>query len=127
MKRLLLTPLLLTLLLASCSTKKKYNSFREAVDACKKWADKGEFYIIKTKAKTLEEFGKRRIYSSLKYEVPFRSCEEEMQTKQVLGIEIINRNAKEVYNTDSHMSRKWGIYGKGFSDDKKEVKKNFYF
>ena len=38
MKRLLLAPLLLTLLVASCSTKKKYNSLYEAKSACEKWA-----------------------------------------------------------------------------------------
>ena len=127
MKRLLLTPLLLTLLLASCSYKKKFNSFREASDACKEWAEKGDFYIVKTAFKTLEEYGKTKVYRSLRYEVPLRSCEEEMQTKQVLGIEIINRNAKEVYTTDTYMTEKMGIYGKGFKNDKKEVKKNFYF
>ena len=46
-----------------------------------------------------------------------------MQTKQVLGIEIINRNAKEVYSTDSHMTEKWGIYGKGFSNEKRSKEK----
>ena len=64
MKRLILAPLLLTLLVASCSTKKKYNSFREA---------------------------------------------------------------KKIYKTPSHMYKDWGIYGKGFRDDKDEVKKNFYY
>ena len=44
MKRLLFAPLLLTLLVASCSTKKKYNSYREAKDACQEWADKGGYY-----------------------------------------------------------------------------------
>ena len=132
MKRLLLlSPLLLSLLLASCSTKKKYNSFREAVDACKEWADKGEFYIVKSTEKTVSTYvGKNRYsetFPSLKYEVPLRSCEEEMQTKQVLGLEIINRKAKAIYNSLSYTSRTFPSYGRGLIDDKTEVKKNFYF
>ena len=50
-----------------------------------------------------------------------------MQTKQILGLEIINMKAKAIYDTPSHMRRDWGMFGKGFSEDKKEVKKNFYF
>ena len=127
MKRLLLSPLLLTQLVASCSTNKKYNSIYEAKAACQKWEDKGDFYIIKTEAKTLEEYGERKIYPSLKYEVPFRSCEEEIQTKQILGIEIVNREAKAIYNTSDHMRKSWRMYGEGFAEDEKEVKKNFYY
>ena len=44
MKSLLLAPLLLTLLVAFCSTKKRYNSFREVNNACQEWADKGGYY-----------------------------------------------------------------------------------
>ena len=132
MKRLLLLfPLFLSLLLASCSTKKKYNSFREAVDACKEWADKGEFYIVKTTEATVSTYdGYSETFPSVKYEVPLRSCEEEMQTKQVLGLEIVNRKAKAIYVSSSYTSRSFGRsggYGKGLYDDKTEVKKNFYF
>ena len=127
MKRLLLAPLLLTLLVASCSTKKKYNSLYEANAACQKWADKGDFFIVKTAAKKVEKYGETNFYPSLEYEVPFRSCKQEKQTKQILGIEIVNREAKKIYTTSSHMGKDWGIYGKGFSNDKEEVKKNFYY
>ena len=47
MKRLLFAPLLITLLVASCSTKKKYNSYREANDACKKLTlEGGNYYKV---------------------------------------------------------------------------------
>ena len=59
--------------------------------------------------------------------MPLRSCEEEMQTKQFLGLEIVNRKSKAIYVTPSHMRKSWGMYGKGFAEDKKEVKKNFYY
>ena len=52
MKPLLLAPLLLTLLVASCSTKKKYNSYRQANDACKEWASKDGYYIQRYPAYT---------------------------------------------------------------------------
>ena len=50
-----------------------------------------------------------------------------MQTKQILGLEIVNRKAKAIYDAPYHMRRSWVMYEKGFSEDKKEVKKNFYF
>ena len=47
MKRLLFAPLLISLLVASCSTNKKYNSYREAVTACNEWAAKAGTYDLK--------------------------------------------------------------------------------
>lgn len=85
---------------------KKYNSIYVANAACQKWADKGEFYTIETAAKTLEIYGKKKIlYPSLKYKVPFRSSKQENETKQFVGIEIVNRKAKAVYTTPDHMKK----------------------
>ena len=56
MKRLLFAPLLISLLVASCSTKKKYNSYREANDACKEWADKGGYYTKIFREKTEKKY-----------------------------------------------------------------------
>ena len=128
MKRLLIAPLLITLLLASCSTKKKYNSYREANDACKEWADKGGSYILKTLyGERKNTFGEIVIYPSLEWEVPIRFCQEEKQTKQILGIQIVNRKANVTYQSSQSISRLSMKYGTRLKDDIDEVKKNFYY
>ena len=128
MKRLLLAPLLITLLLASCSTKKKYNSYREANDACKEWADKGGSYILKTLyGERKNTFGEIVIYPSLEWEVPIRFCQEEKQTKQILGIQIVNRKANVTYQSSKSIHRLSMLFGTRLEADIDEVKKNFYY
>ena len=128
MKRLLLAPLLLSLLVASCSTKKKYNSIYEAEAACEKWASKEGSYILKTLyGERKNTFGEVEKFPSLEWEVPIRFCQEEKQTKQILGIEIVNRKANVTYQSSEFTAKSFGRYGKGFSNDKEEVKKNFYY
>ena len=128
MKRLLIAPLLITLLLASCSTKKKYNSYREANDACKEWADKGGSYILKTLyGERKNTFGEIVIYPSLEWEVPIRFCQEEKQTKQILGIQIVNRKANVTYQSSKSIHRLSMLFGTRLEADIDEVKKNFYY
>ena len=127
MKRLLLAPLLLSLLLASCSTKKKYNSHYEAKTACEKWASKEGSYILKTSYGERESFGEVKKFPSLEWEVPIRFCQEEKQTKQILGIQIVNRKANVTYQSSKFVGRSFGLYGSRLKDDIDEVKKNFYY
>ena len=99
MKRLLLVPLLLTLLVASCSSKKKYNSYREANDACKEWADKGGYYIQKysaQKAKKYDSDEELTFFPAQEYKHSLRFCQEEKETKQVLGIQTTNRKNGDI-------------------------------
>ena len=128
MKRLLLAPLLITLLLASCSTKKKYNSYREANDACKEWAGKGGSYILKTLyGERKNTFGEIEKYPSLEWEVPIRFCQEEKQTEQILGIQIVNRKANVTYQSSKSIHRLSMLFGTRLEADIDEVKKNFYY
>ena len=128
MKRLLLAPLLLTLLVASCSTKKKYNSLYEAESACEKWASKEGSYILKTSyGERKNSFGEVSKFPSLEWEVPIRFCQEEKQTKQILGIQIVNRKANVTYQSSEFVARSFGSYGSRLKDDIDEVKKNFYY
>ncbi len=128
MKRFLLAPLLFSLLLASCSTKKKYNSLYEAKAACEKWASKEGSYILKTlygeRKNSLGEIIKD---PSLEWEVPIRFCLEEKQTKQIIGIQIVNRKANVTYQSSEFVARSFGSYGSRLKDDIDEVKKNFYY
>ena len=128
MKRLLLAPLLLSLLVASCSTKKKYNSLYEAEAACEKWASKEGSYILKTSyGERKNTFGEVEKFPSLEWEVPIRFCLEEKQTKQIIGIQIVNRKANVTYQSSEFVARSFGSYGSRLKDDIDEVKKNFYY
>ena len=128
MKRLLLAPLLFSLLLASCSTKKKYNSLYEAKAACEKWASKEGSYILKTLyGERKNTFGEVSKFPSLEWEVPIRFCLEEKQTKQIIGIQIVNRKANVTYQSSKFVGRTFGLYGSRLKDDIDEVKKNFYY
>ena len=128
MKRLILAPVLLALLLASCSTKKKYNSLYEAKAACEKWASKEGSYILKTLyGENKNTFGEIEKYPSLEWEVPIRFCQEEKQTKQILGIQIVNRKANVTYQSSEFVAKSFGSYGSRLKDDIDEVKKNFYY
>ena len=98
MKRLLLAPLLLTLLVASCSTKKNYNSYREAVDACKEWIDKGGTYsLLNPEVSSGEGEYKVVVKTKRTYKIPLRWCEEEMVTNQILGFRIPREIKKDSY------------------------------
>ena len=127
MKRLLLAPLLLTLFIASCSSKKKYNSYRQANDACKEWASKDGYYIQRYPAYTDNGYIGREV----EYKHSLRFCEEEKKTKQVLGIQTTNRKDGEIlYPKDnvpckelisiSSCNFRWG-------NDETRVDKNFYY
>ena len=78
MKRLLLAPLLVTLLLTACS-RNKYNSQIEAKEACDKWEANG---IEIT-------HDKRNLYSGgiSTYDSYNRICTHEESTRQYLGYE----------------------------------------
>ena len=100
MKRLILLPLLLTLLLASCSKSKKYNSYREAIEACRKWSIKGGTYELTnpefTNWSTEPDFP---AYGEEVYLIPLRWCKEEKMTNQILGLRIPDRKKgdKRIY------------------------------
>ena len=132
MKRLLVAPLLLTLLIASCSTKKKFNSYREANDACKEWAKKGGTYEVTNPRKVIPEtnsFGvllPERVLDKEIYKISLRWCENEPATNQVLGLRVsdIKENEKRIY-----IERCDYFCGEINSEDKKnsKVKANFNY
>ena len=133
MKCLLLTPLLLTLLLTSCANKKKYNSYREANDACKEWIKKGGTYQVRNPRKVIPETtdwrGKvvpEKILKEEIYKIALRWCEDEPGTNQVLGLLVSDKkeNEKRVYTKRCEY---W--CGELSSKEKKNSKviKNFYY
>ena len=68
MKKFYFLILILTLL-TSC----KYASYKEALDACEEWEEKGGKYSIKN-------------YQGYKIELEIRDCFKEDITKQILGV-----------------------------------------
>ncbi len=82
MKRLLIFPFLITLLLSSCSSK-KYNSKYEADRACKDWKDKGFSYTYEWIATYVPD----KIYTDSSFS---RRCIYESQTRQYVGKENIS-------------------------------------
>ena len=131
MKRLLFAPLLITLLVASCSTKKKYNSYREANDACKEWADKGGFYIKVFKEQVTGKYfptdKDKQYFPEQKFKVPLRYCNKEIETRQILGIQTTNPKKDQLtYPAEIDVCRyppcniRWG-------NDETRVDKNFYY
>tara|TARA_B100000886_G_scaffold265902_1_gene190252 strand:+ start:204 stop:596 length:393 start_codon:yes stop_codon:yes gene_type:complete len=130
MKRLLFAPLLLTLLVASCSTKKKYNSYREANDACKEWADKGGYYIQKfsaQKAKKWDFDEELTFFPAQEYKHSLRFCKEEKETKQVLGIQTTNRKNGDIGFPEGDVPCKWPPCNFRWGNDETRVDKNFYY
>ena len=137
MKRLLLAPLLLTLLVASCSNKStsnKYNSLKEANDACKQWAKEGGTFTIENPKFVVDEeylkeipWSKKKLGDVLEkrtYTISVRRCEFENQTKQILGLRVpdhIEKNDQKYYK--ERCSNNCGV----FSIDGYTVKANFYF
>ena len=142
MKRLLFAPLLLILLLASCSTNKKYNSYREANDACNDWAkEKGNYKKYYPQSKELEEItdeeflklfpeirdrqNNRKFYPSTTIKFKVRYCELENKTKQVLGMEVINRKENQVITFERPCTNDFACRLDKEREDR--VKRNFYF
>ena len=127
MKHLLLAPLLLTLLVASCSNNKKYNSYREAVNACNEWVKKGGTYKLKNPE--FIEWSTRPDFTAYKeeiYNIPLRWCSEEKETKQILGLRIPKRKK------DSEWSyKKRCFYNcdelKVWEKNDSKVESNFYY
>ena len=80
--------------MASCSTKKKYNSYREANDACEEWAKKAGTYELINPKEVIPEttkYGKvvpEQIFDKVIYRIPLRWCKQERETTQVLGLRI---------------------------------------
>ena len=124
MKPLLLAPLLLTLLVASCSTQKKYNSYREANDACKEWASKDGYYIQRFPAYTTGKYS----FPEEEYKHSLRFCEEEKKTKQVLGIQTTNRKDGEIgYSSKPCKTIAKELCYRRWGNDETRVDKNFYY
>ena len=131
MKHLLIAPILLTLLLASCSTKKKYNSYREAVDACKEWIDKGGTYnLINPEVSSGE--GEFKVIVNIKqnYKIPLRWCEEEMVTNQILGFRIpeeIKKDSNRVLKQRCYETIRRCDVQSVWQRNNIKVKANFYY
>ncbi len=91
MKRLILAPLLITLLLTSCSYSKKYKSYYEAKKACDDWTFKGGKYF---RSGLIKDFlGREKyIYEDLK----FRQCFKEEETNQIIGFEDTSLPKKSI-------------------------------
>ena len=138
MKRLLLAPLLISFLLASCSNNKKYNSYRQTSEACKAWTYKGgNFTLINPKFEVNETYLRERSWSNRKVGdifkeeriyIPLRWCEEEKETRQILGlVNNVRLKNKEIplmrrsFLTDSSLIDRWQ---KG---DGTKVIANFYY
>ena len=134
MKRLLLTPLLLALLLVSCSNNKKYNSYREAKDACEKWAAKGGTYELKNPAVTSgkQPYTFKYILREVVYQMPLRWCDEEGITNQVLGLRIPERKKgeKRIYTKrceQTYLSKDNCDEISNWQKENSKVKANFYY
>ena len=137
MKRLLLAPLLLTLLEVSCSNEKKYNSLREANDACKEWVKEGGTFELKNPKLVIDkEYLKLNpyrnkeigyVYEEETYTMPLRWCKEERETNQVLGLRIpeIKKGDKRVYKERSFYLYRYEL-GLGQKNNSK-VEANFYY
>ena len=99
MKRLLFAPLVLTLLLASCSKSKKYNSYREAKASCEEWAIRGGTYQLTNPEFTNWATNPDFTFKKKIYLIPLRWCKEEKMTNQILGLRIPDRKKgdKRIY------------------------------
>tara|TARA_A100001011_G_C14224675_1_gene806056 strand:+ start:89 stop:472 length:384 start_codon:yes stop_codon:yes gene_type:complete len=127
MKRLPLTPLLLALLLVSCSNNKKYKSYREANDACKKWAEKGgTFNVSQNKSSQKLFIVDGKISKKQKvFKVPLRWCDEEVKTKQFLGLEA-NRKKNSNWEYTKYCSSNCDKLPQ-YEKKESTVKANFYY
>ena len=94
MKKLI--PVLTLVMISSCG----YKSSFEAMYECKKWAGEAKTYkgVIKAIKKTTENQNLNQVYfQDTVNTFPLRKCEEETQTRKVLGFEAKNREADKVY------------------------------
>ena len=131
MKRLILAPILLTLLLASCSNSRKYNSIREAKTACNDWVKEGgTFNAINRKVL------KNDLVSQPEetYKIPIRWCKEEKDTKQILGLRVSKMEDGNVVGRkrdENAFYLKRCEYGcdqlKDWSKQNSQVEENFYY
>ena len=110
MKRLLIFPFLITLLLSSCSGK-KYNSKYEADRACEEWEEKGFRYEYEWISKWAPDKIKKDWSFS-------RRCIFESQTRQYIGKENISVKKNVFYKINE-----W----KELENNIKYKYKNFYF
>ena len=84
------------LILSSCG----YKSSFEAMYECKKWANESKTYkgVIKAIKKTPDNEKLSDVYfKDTVNTFPLRKCEQESDTRKVLGLEIKNREAGKVY------------------------------
>ena len=134
MQRFILAPLLLILLLTSCSNSKKYNSYREAKDSCKEWAIKGGTYELKNPKEVIPETtnyqGKvipETILDEETYRIPLRWCDDEPATNQVLGLRISKRKKDEkmIYTNRCRSSSCDEI--SSYEKKNSKVEANFYY
>ena len=89
-------PVLTLVMLSSCG----YKSSFEAMYECKKWAGEGKTYkgIIKAIKKTAQNEKLNQVYfRDTVNTFPLRKCEQESQTRKILGLEVQNREADKVY------------------------------
>jgi len=119
MKRLLLVPLLVTLLLTSCS-RNKYNSSYEAEEACREWESNGFRYSYED-----DDYVRKNgvaVYP-YKYTVRVKSrasrrCIYEYETRQYIGKENISVKKNAFIKYDDWQKLEKNI---------KYKYKNFYF
>jgi hypothetical protein len=110
MKRLLIFPVFITLLLSSCSGK-KYNSKYEADRACEEWKEKGFSYTYEWSPKYVPD----QINTASSFS---RKCIYESQTRQYIGKENISVKKNVFYKINEV---------KELENNIKYKYKNFYF
>ena len=89
-------PVFTLVILSSCG----YKSSFEAMYECKKWAGEAKTYkgVIKAIKKTTQNEKLNPIYfTDTVNTFPLRKCEQESQTRKILGLELKNREADRVY------------------------------
>ena len=120
MKRLLIFPFLITLLLSSCSGK-KYNSKYEANRACREWKNNGFEYSYEYTDFIRDKYGQAVSpyeYTIRTFSSDSRRCIYESQTRQYIGKENISVQKNIFYKIDEWKELKNKI---------KYKYKNFYF
>ena len=84
------------LIISSCG----YNSSFQAKSSCLAWADKAETYtgLVKAIEKTAQNKDfPEEYFSDTKAVFSRRRCQQEVETKQILGLVTSNREAKKEY------------------------------
>jgi len=96
MKKLLYLLSPLAMVLTSCG----YNSIFEAKSSCLKWANESDTYTGFIKAIEKNESNQNlpeEFFSDTKAIFSRRRCQQEIETKQILGLVTSNREAKKEY------------------------------